>query len=118
MIKRVHHVQITVPSAEEKSARDFYCGFLGLKEIPKADELAKNGGFWLELGDLQIHVSLEDGMDRSKTRNHIAYEVDDLNFWRQKLSARGFEFKDRESIPGYGRLQFRDPFGNLIEMLG
>ncbi len=61
---RLHHVMVTVPKGAEDKARVFYCGVLGMAEIPKPESLRGRGGFWLALGDLQIHVGTEDGVDR------------------------------------------------------
>ncbi|MGF7086602.1 hypothetical protein JOD24_000431 [Kroppenstedtia sanguinis] len=49
-----------------------------LTEIPKPDSLNGRGGFWLRLGDVEIHVGTEDGMDRNRTKAHLAYQVEDL----------------------------------------
>lgn len=51
MILGIHHAQITIPKGKEREARDFYCGVLGLKEIPKPESLQGRGGFWLRVGD-------------------------------------------------------------------
>src|ERR1044072_8197150 len=117
MINRLHHVQITIPRGAEDKAREFYCDFLGLKEIPKPESLAGRGGFWVELGDLQIHFGAEDGIERSKSKSHVAYLVADLADWRHKLSDHGIEPKDGFPIPGYDRFEFRAPFGNRVEFL-
>lgn len=114
---RVHHVQITIPKGAEETAREFYCGVLELAEVPKPESLAGRGGFWLQLGDTQIHIGTENGFDRSATKAHVAYLVDDLERWRRELSERGFEILDGIPIPGYDRFEFRDPFGNRVEML-
>ena len=45
MITKVHHAQITIPKNTEKQAREFYCDFLGLTEIPKPESLLNRGGF-------------------------------------------------------------------------
>jgi catechol 2,3-dioxygenase-like lactoylglutathione lyase family enzyme len=117
MIKSVHHAQISIPVGGEKEARAFYCGVLGLKEIPKPDSLAGRGGFWLELGDQQIHFGAEDGVDRATTKAHVAYLVEDLERWRETLAANGCGIMDGIPIPGYHRFEFRDPFGNRVEFL-
>ena len=117
MIKAVHHAQISIPVGAEDNAREFYCGVLGLREIPKPDSLAGRGGFWLELDEFQIHFGAEDGIDRSKSKAHIAYLVDDLENWRQKLIANDCTIIDGIPIPGYQRFEFRDPFGNRVEFL-
>ena len=114
---RVHHAQLSIPRGAEDEARRFYSGVLGLKEIPKPSELEGRGGFWLELGLLQIHFGVEDGVDRRATKAHLAYEVSDLAGWKSKLGALGIAVKDGIPIPGYSRFEFRDPFGNRVEFL-
>jgi len=116
-LKAVHHVQISIPLGAEDEARAFYCGVLGLIEIPKPESLAGRGGFWLQLGDTQIHFGTEDGVDRTKTKSHAAYLVTDLEMWRNKLSSAGCDVLNGIPIPGYKRFEFRDPFGNRVEFL-
>lgn len=115
MIKRLHHAQITVSAKDEVKAREFYLKTLGLKEIPKPDALLKNGGFWIRLGDVQIHVGLEEGAEPTKTRAHLAYEVEDLDFWKSCLGSLGPV--DGGGIPHCRRFEFRDPFGNRVEFI-
>ncbi len=117
LILRVQHAQITIPKGAEAEARSFYCEFLGLKEIPKPKVLQTRGGFWLEVGAFQIHVGTEDGFDRMKTKAHIAYEVENLNAWREKLEERKIEILEGVPIPNYSRFEFRDLFGNQVEFL-
>ncbi len=120
MIVRLHHVQITIPRDAENEAREFYCGFLGLKEIPKPDSLAGRGGFWLELGEMQVHVGVEDREDtagRENSKAHAAYLVEDLAFWRARLEMNGVKILDGIPVPGYDRFEFRDPFGNRVEFM-
>ena len=117
MILGLNHVQITIPVGAEDEARQFYCGILGLCEVPKPEALQSRGGFWLELDGLQIHLGTEDGIDRERTKAHIAYEVENLEFWREKLAANGIEISDGIVIPNYQRFEFRDPFGNRVEFL-
>ena len=117
MIAGLHHVQITVPGGREAEARRFYCDFLGLKEVGKPKSLETRGGFWLQAGDRQVHVGVEDGVDRSLTKAHVAYAVSGLEAWRSKLAAAGVEVFDGIPIPGYERLEFRDPFGNRVEFI-
>ncbi len=114
---KVHHAQITVPKGSENEAREFYCDFLGLKEVPKPASLQGRGGFWLEIGGFQIHVGTEDDFDRAKTKAHLAYLVEDLAGWRKKLAAKGVKIIEGVPIPAYNRFEFRDPFGNRVEFL-
>jgi catechol 2,3-dioxygenase-like lactoylglutathione lyase family enzyme len=113
----VNHVQISIPKGAEDKAREFYCGVLGLKEIPKPEALIGRGGFWLELGPQQIHFGAEDDVDRAKTKGHVAYEVIDLEAWRSRLTTAGCVVSDGIPIPGCERFEFRDPFGNRVEFL-
>lgn len=117
MLLRIHHVQITVPADQIQAARAFYVDLLGLREIVKPDSLKGRGGFWLALGEQEIHVSLEAGVDRARTKAHIAYQVSNLDVWRERLTAHGVEIGDSVPIPGCDRFEFRDPFGNRIEFI-
>jgi catechol 2,3-dioxygenase-like lactoylglutathione lyase family enzyme len=117
MIVGVHHVQITVPTGAEDEAREFYCGLLQLREVAKPDALKARGGFWLAAGNSHIHVGTEDGVDRQSTKAHVAYAVNDLAGWRARLSAAGIRPEEGIPIPGYARFEFRDPFGNRVEMI-
>jgi catechol 2,3-dioxygenase-like lactoylglutathione lyase family enzyme len=113
----IDHVQITIPTGEEAAARDFYCSLLGLTEIPKPESLAGRGGFWLAIGQHQIHVGTEEGVDRTRTKAHIAYRVGDTTFWRTRLEGAGCQVLDSVPIPGHDRFETRDPFGNRIEFI-
>ncbi|KXK52045.1 MAG: GNAT family N-acetyltransferase [Anaerolineae bacterium] len=116
-VVRLHHAQITVPPDQVAGARAFYLDVLGLSELPKPDSLIARGGFWAAVGDQQLHVGVEQGADRTATKAHLAYEVDDLAAWRAKLEARGITAQAGEPIPGYDRFEFRDPFGNRVEFI-
>ena len=117
MLERLHHVNISVPTNQVLEARAFYCHLLGLAEIPKPESLQANGGFWLELAGQEIHVSVEDGVDRLSTKAHVAFQVSDIAAWRSKLEAAGFTLLEGLPIPGYQRFETRDPFGNRLEII-
>jgi catechol 2,3-dioxygenase-like lactoylglutathione lyase family enzyme len=117
MIRRLHHVQITIPRGAEEAGRQFYCQVLGLMEVTKPDSLQRRGGFWLQLGPVQVHVGTEDDVDRSATKAHIAYEISDLEMWRMHLQDHGVPILESIPIPGFKRLECRDPFGNRIEFI-
>lgn len=116
-IVRLHHVQITVPRGAEEDARRFYCGLLGLREVAKPPALAERGGFWLEAGASQVHIGVEDGVDRARSKAHLAYEVDDLAAWRARLGTAGVATLDGIQITGWQRCEMRDPFGNRVELM-
>lgn len=115
-IKGLHHAQISIPRGAEEAGRAFYCGILGLPEIEKPEVLKPRGGFWLQVGDRQLHVGTEDGVERSATKAHVAYAVDDIDAWRAKLEQHGIEIIEAVPIPGHRRFEFRDPFGNRVEL--
>lgn len=116
MITGVNHVQVNVPSDGLDRAREFYTGFLGCVEIERPATFS-SPGIWLRAGDFELHLGVEDGVDRDRTRAHVAYEVNDLPAWRKKVADKGWPIKDQPLIPGYDRFQFRDPFGNNIELM-
>lgn len=113
----LHHVQITIPKGAEERAREFYRGVLELPEVEKPASLAGRGGFWMQVGDRQVHVGTEDDFDRTLTKAHLAYRVTGLSRWRSLLEGQGIEILDGVPIPGYDRFEFRDPFGNRVEMI-
>jgi len=113
----IHHVQITVPKGAEEEARRFYCELLGLVEIAKPEALRGRGGFWLKAGSLQVHVGTEDGVARTATKAHVAYQVTGLAGWRALLEKCGCRVLDSVPIPGFDRFETRDPFGNRIEFI-
>uniref|UniRef100_UPI000AD98EA2 VOC family protein n=1 Tax=Bacillus sp. JCM 19041 TaxID=1460637 RepID=UPI000AD98EA2 len=59
----------------------------------------------------------EDGAERLKTKAHIAYLVEDVNFWREELQDINISIGESIPIPGYDRFECRDPFGNRIEFI-
>jgi catechol 2,3-dioxygenase-like lactoylglutathione lyase family enzyme len=117
MILGVDHAQITIPTGAEARAREFYCGILGLHEIPKPENLKGRGGFWMQLPNLQVHLGTEDGFDRTKTKAHVAYAVADLAAVRKLLVSRGVQPQDGLPMPGCDRFECRDPFGNRVEFI-
>lgn len=114
---KFHHADVIIPRGEEGRAREFYCGVLGLVEIDKPEVLKPNGGLWLLVGDVQIHLSVQDGCDPATSKAHLAYEVEDLAAVKSTVSGNGFLWRDNMAIPGYLRGDIRDPFGNRIEFL-
>jgi catechol 2,3-dioxygenase-like lactoylglutathione lyase family enzyme len=108
--------KLTIPGGSEEKAPHFYCQTLGLPEIEKPASLLGRG-LWLQVGDRQVHIGVEDGVDRHLTKAHIAYEVTDLFGWKVKLTGLGVDVMEGIPIPGYDRFEFRDPFGNRVEFM-
>ena len=118
MIIGIDHVQITVPADAVVEARAFYCGLLGLREVEKPAALHGRGGFWLQVGDHHVHVGVEEGVARHATKAHVAYAVTDVAHWRSRLAAAGVTILDALPISCSDRFEFRDPFGNRVELIG
>jgi catechol 2,3-dioxygenase-like lactoylglutathione lyase family enzyme len=117
MIERIHHVQLTIPTGAEDEARAFFCGVLGLPEIPKPESLQGRGGFWVSVGGQEVHIGTEDDVDRTKTKAHVAFQVSDIEEARARLAAAGCQVLESVPIPGFDRFEFRDPFGNRMECI-
>ncbi|GHO65679.1 glyoxalase [Ktedonobacter sp. SOSP1-52] len=116
-IEGLHHAQITIPKGAEEGAHKFYCDILGLPEIEKPESLQGRGGFWLQVGDRQVHVGTEDGVDRTASKAHLAYQVKDVTAWQAHLQEYGIKVLESVPIPGFARFEARDPFGNRFEMI-
>ncbi|MFC5405816.1 VOC family protein [Cohnella soli] len=117
MIIGFHHAQITVSKEQEKEAKSFYCGVLQLSELEKPDSLKGRGGFWVQVGNQELHIGIEEGIDRKKTKAHLAYQVEEIEIIKDKLTSIGIEVLEAIPIPGYERFECRDPFGNRIEFI-
>jgi catechol 2,3-dioxygenase-like lactoylglutathione lyase family enzyme len=117
MILGIHHVQLTVPNGAEEEAHRFYCRVLGLPEIQKTARLTGRGGLWLQVGDHQVHIGVEGGVNRYVTKAHIAYEVSNLQEWKRKVATLGIEIIEIIPLSGHDRSEFCDPFGNRVEFI-
>lgn len=113
--KKLNHIQLCIPKNKEAQARAFYCDLLGLEEIEKPDYLLKNGGFWLNIADIELHIGTEESIHTSK--RHPAFEVADLNNIKKEFIKQGVSIREDRSLPNFNRFSFYDPFGNRIELL-
>ena len=116
--KLFHHVNVTVPKALEAEAKRFYGVVMNLKEVPKPEESRGRGGAWYQLGPMQLHLSLEDGLDeKCISKRHVCYTVDDLEKAEQQFRGAGVEIiPDDIPTPGWNRFYVRDPGGNRLEI--
>lgn len=113
--KRINHIQICIPKGAEEEARKFYYGLLGLEEIEKPEDLKKNGGFWLKIADVELHIGTEEVKNKSK--RHPAFEVESLEKIKVYLKTAGVRIKEDNPLPKFYRFSFYDPFNNRIELL-
>src|SRR5205085_8908401 len=112
------HAQVTAPPGSAGEVRRFYGQVLGLAEIPVPAGMRKYGLIWFALGPQQLHVSIEDRIDRHKTHAHLAYLVDDIAAWRERIAGAGLKLFEQPLVPGYDRFHLLDPFGNRLEIIG
>lgn len=113
--KKLNHIQLCIPKNKEVEAREFYCEILGLEEIEKPAYLKKNGGFWLKIADIELHIGTEDLVMKSK--RHPAFEIIGLNKIKEEMKRKGIKIKEDKSLPKFNRFSFYDPFNNRIELL-
>jgi catechol 2,3-dioxygenase-like lactoylglutathione lyase family enzyme len=113
---RIDHVQLAIPRDTEETCRAFYCGVLGLSEMPKPPTLAARGGLWLTGGPVQIHLGVEDEF-RPARKAHPAFVVSDLDGLGHRLTAAGCAPVWDDKIPQVRRFFASDPFGNRLEFM-
>ena len=112
----IEHIQLAMPAGEEKAARAFYHGLLGIPEARKPPKLAARGGAWFEGGSVKIHLGVEADF-RPARKAHPALLVSDLEELIARLKAHGIKIIDEDPLEGYLRVFVADPFGNRIELM-
>ena len=113
----VSHVNVTVPAALEAAAKNFYENVLGLAQIPKPPGTRQNMGAWYQLGAMQLHLSIEDGVQNKVSDRHVCYQVADIATASLEFRNAGVEIiADGRPVRGQSRFFVRDPGGNLIEI--
>ena len=113
----VSHVNVTVPAMLEGAAKHFYESVLGLAPIPKPEGTRQNMGAWYQLGELQLHLSVEDDVQNEASDRHVCYQVADINAASLQFRNAGVEIiADGRPVRGQLRFFVRDPGGNLIEI--
>jgi lactoylglutathione lyase len=96
----INHVALEVDDIERALA--FYGRLFDIRNVERA-----HGGAFLDLGD-QFIAMFERGRGEDR---HFGLVVDDKEAARRALTAEGVEL-----LPG-GRLDFRDPFGNRVQVV-
>ena len=114
-ISAIDHVQMTVPKALEGECLTFYRSVLGLKEIPKPEELKARGGAWFSVGSLQFHIGV-DPDPSPKSKRHVCFLVSDLERAKSHALACGAVIEEEGVAEGLRRFFLRDPAGNRIEI--
>jgi catechol 2,3-dioxygenase-like lactoylglutathione lyase family enzyme len=116
-ILQVNHVNVTVPAALESAAKHFYGVVLGLREIPKPEGTRQNMGAWFDLGNAQLHLSVEDKVTNEVSDRHVCYQVSDIVAADLHFREAGIDvIADGRPVRGQSRFFVRDPGGNLLEI--
>ncbi len=118
MNAQLHHVNVTVPKSVEHAAKHFYATVLGLTEVLKPEESKGRGGAWYQLGGVQLHLSIEDGLgEKCLSKRHICYTVNDLSVAEEQFRRAGVEIiPDDLPTRDWARFYVRDPGGNRLEI--
>ena len=117
MVTALHHVNVTVPAELEEATKHFYGAVLGLKQVPKP-AAARQTGAWYQIGDNQLHLSVEDEPPGPLSSRHICFNVSSLAETEKRFRDAGFEIiSDPRPIPDTHRFYVRDPGGNQLEIV-
>jgi len=113
-----HHVNVTVPRSLEEAAKHFYGVVMGLQEVPKPESSRARGGAWYQLGQVQLHLSIEEPLgENCLSKRHVCYTVRDLAEAEERFRNAGVEIlPDDQPMPGWKRFYVRDPGGNRLEI--
>ena len=114
----LHHVNVTVPKSLEDAAKHFYGVVMGLQEAPKPEASRARGGAWYQIGQMQLHLSIEEPKgENCVSKRHVCYTVSDLAEAEQRFRSAGVEIaRDDMPTPGWSRFYVRDPGGNRLEI--
>jgi len=114
----LHHVNVTVLRSLEEAAKHFYGDVMGLQEVPKPEASRGRGGAWYQLGQVQLHLSIEKPQgENCISKRHVCYTVSDLAEAEQRFRSAGIEIvPDDMPTPGLSRFYVRDPGGNRLEI--
>lgn len=117
MVTSLHHVNVTVPPELEATTKHFYREVLGLTQVPKPAS-SRQSGAWYQIGDNQLHLSVEDEERGPLSSRHICFKVSDLADAEQRFRDAGVEIiPDARPIAGTHRFYVRDPGGNQLEIV-
>jgi catechol-2,3-dioxygenase len=115
-ILRSLHVALLVNDLER--AKQFYTDVLELEEAPRSLNFP---GYWLQIGEFQIHLIQSDHWqapcprpDKWGRNPHIALQVDDLEALKTRLQAHNYPMQ--MSASGRAALFTQDPDGNIVEV--
>ena len=123
---QLHHVQVSMPRAQETAARRFYGDAVGLAEVDKPAALAGRGGCWFRSIDgehitAEIHLGVDDPFLPARKAHPalVVGSVAELEAMAGRIEDVGCEvsWTERDTFDGFVRFHARDPFGNRLEVM-
>lgn len=113
--------ETVVYASDLEAATAFYRDVLGLREVDDGAFRLDNGGVLLLFDPARSAQPgrLVPSHGPSAGSVHVAFAVDELEPWRERLAAAGVEIEhEHEWARGGGRsLYVRDPAGNSVELV-
>ena len=117
MVTQLHHVNVTVAPELEAATKEFYGVILGLRQVPKP-AAARQSGAWYQIGENQLHLSVDSQQPKGLSSRHVCFTVSDLAESEKRFRAAGVEIiPDPRPNPGTPRFYVRDPGGNQLEIV-
>jgi catechol 2,3-dioxygenase-like lactoylglutathione lyase family enzyme len=109
---RIHHVALRVTDCQRAAA--FYGSVLGLQELRRSEEMGRLRAVWLALdqGVLMLEHSLRGAGPEAGSGHVLAFAVDDLATWEQRLSEAGIAITDRTAYTVF----VNDPDGHRVAL--
>jgi catechol 2,3-dioxygenase-like lactoylglutathione lyase family enzyme len=116
MVIALHHVNVTVPAELEAATKEFYGSVLGLRQVPKP-ATSRQSGTWYQIGETQLHLSVEEENHGQLSSRHVCFTVSDLKEAEERFRKAAVEIiPDQRPVPGSPRFYVRDPGGNQFEI--
>ena len=115
-VQSIHHVALEVNNM--KKSVEFYRNVLRLPDARMPEAVVLNNVHWFQLSEGQmLHLSPQT-KPHSLDRSHLALSVSCVKEWTLWLEEQDVELiEPRINICQITRQFFRDPSGNLIELI-
>ena len=115
-MKALHHLSFTVPELEP--ALGFWRDLLGFNPLPRPD--FGFPGAWLQGYGVEVHLLALPGQSPptgalNPGRNHVAFQVEDLDAMCAKLETAGLQVL--KGSVGIRQMFVLDPGANVIEFI-